>query len=83
MNKGLVKHHKDIEGALDEFLRDLREHLAADAEIEHLFKASDLDSSKDLGAANSSGDLASVECCKQEAKRIAQYFLTGRTNSDL
>lgn len=74
--KRLVDQQKDLEGSLDEFLQDLRGHLAADAEIEHLFKARDLNSSKD------SGDAASVECCKQEAKRMSQYFINGVANSD-
>ncbi len=60
--------------ALEEFLLDLRSHLAADAEIEHLFKPAYLSPSRDVSGSISSGDVASVECCKAEARRMAQYF---------
>jgi hypothetical protein len=77
-----VTPHEREETALDEFLFDLKGHLAAAAELETLFKAGDLNWSRSLAGAISSGDAASVECCKEEVKRIAQYYKNGSTNKD-
>lgn len=77
-----LNHHEEGHGALKEFLLDLRSHLAADTEIENLFKASasHVDTGIDMGGPPA--DMASVQCCKEEARRLDQLFRERKDNDD-
>src|SRR5712671_6873157 len=75
--KDELAHHRSEESTVIEFLQDLRGQLAANAELETLFKGKDLHSLTDRGVLGSSNELASLECCKAETKTLSDLFRKG------